>query len=58
MVLKKRGSSRRFGTAITNSKGTYSIKRRTRARGKVYVVVLARGKSVRCLQGKSRRING
>lgn len=58
VVLKKRGSSRRFGTAITSSKGNYTIKRRTRARGRVYVVVVARGKSVKCSSGKSRTIRG
>lgn len=58
VVLKKRGSSRRFGTAVTRRNGTYVINRRTRARGRVYVVVLARGKSVRCLQATSRRIAG
>ena len=58
MVLEKRGSSKRYGTAITRRNGTYAITRRTRARGRVYVVVLARGKSVRCLQATSRRIAG
>jgi len=58
VVLKKRGSSKRYGTAISRRNGTYTITRRTRARGRVYVVVLARGKSVRCLQATSRRIAG
>ena len=58
MVLEKRGASRRYGTAITRRNGTYTITRRTRARGRVYVVVLARGTSVRCLQATSRRIAG
>jgi len=58
VVLKKRGSSKRFGTAVTRKNGTYTITRRSRARARVYVVVPARGKSVRCRQATSRRIAG
>lgn len=58
VILRKVGSSRRYGTALTSRRGTYTIKRRTRARGRVYVTVAARGKSIRCLSARSRRIAG
>lgn len=59
VVLKRNGKNGvRYGTAITNKKGQYTIKRRKRLKGKVYVSVTGRSTSINCLPGSSRKIKG
>lgn len=59
VVLKRKGSSKRYGTAKTNSKGNYTIRRSRHVKGKVYAFALA-GTSggVKCSSAKSRSIRG
>lgn len=59
VILKRNGKKGvRYGTAISNKKGQYTIKRRKRLKGKVYVSVTGRSTSINCLPGSSRKIKG
>ncbi len=58
VILRQRGSKARFGTAFTNKKGKFTIKRKKRLKGRVYVTVTARTTSDTCLAGKSKSIRG
>jgi hypothetical protein len=60
VVLRRKGSgTRSFGSAKTRSNGTFTIRRKSRLRGTVYVVVTSRSSAtVLCRTANSRRIRG
>jgi hypothetical protein len=60
VVLRRKGSgTRSFGSATTRSNGTFTIRRSSRLRGTVYVVVTGRSSTTAlCQTAKSRRIRG
>jgi hypothetical protein len=59
-VLRRVGSgTRSFGSARTRANGTFTIRRSSRLRGRVYVVVAGRSSSsTLCRSANSRRIRG
>ena len=58
--LRRRGSgSRAFGTARTNARGRYTIRRSSRVRGRVYVVAPKTADATTiCRTGRSRSLRG
>ncbi len=60
VVLRRVGQgTRSYGSATTRGDGTYTIRRRSRVRARVYVVAAERSRSgVLCRSGRSSRING
>jgi hypothetical protein len=60
VVLRRAGSgSKSFGSTRTRANGTFTIKRRSRLRGRIYVVVAGRSSAeTLCRSANSRRIRG
>ena len=60
VVLRRAGSgTKSFGSTRTRANGTFTIKRRSRLRGRIYVVVAGRSSAeTLCRSANSRRIRG
>jgi hypothetical protein len=58
VILKRRGRTASFGTAVSGKRGTSKIRRTARVRGRVYAAVTSRSTSVNCRSGRSRVIRG